>query len=238
MEKFAEFLNKKKNLRILDVGTGAGNFIGLIKSLYGDYKKIIGIDTIEGAVNVASKNYADDEKITFKVMDALKMDFEDESFDLVCLSNSLHHLVDVKAIMKEMERVLSKGGYIVISEMISNDLDSRQISHMKVHHFSAKIDRERGEVHNDTFSDGKIIEILNNESSLHVEDSWRLDFERASENTDEEISWLENTLDRLVERVIDPIRKIEYEKEALEIKEYIRKNGFDSCTTLIAVMKK
>jgi len=238
VEKLAKFLNEKQGRRILDVGTGAGNFISLIKSVYANYEEIIGIDYLEIAVSSAQKNFIEDDKVSFKVMDALQMDFPDESFDIVCLSNSLHHLVNVHAILQEMERVLKPGGYILIGEMINNDLDARQISHLKLHHFAAKLDRIKGDVHNDTYSDIEIIEILRKESTLDLSDSWRLEYQRSPGNSDEEIEYYINVLDQLVSRVIDPMKKKELQKEADEIKDYIKKNGLDGCTTLIVVMKK
>ena len=238
MEKLSEFFNKRKNLKILDVGTGSGNFIKLIKSLYSDYEEIVGIDSIEIAVSTARKNFKKDDKVSFEMMNALQMTFPDNYFDVVCLSNSLHHLSDIKRSILEMERVLSEGGFLLISEMINNDLDERQISHLKLHHFAAEVDRLFGDVHNDTYSDKKIVEILQENSSLKMFDTWKLEYARREDNTDEEIKWLMKTLDRIVKRVVDPMKNKVIKKKAREIKKYIKINGFDSCTTLIVVMKK
>ncbi len=69
-------------------------------------------------------------------------------------------------------------------------------------------------------------------------DSWSLKYERRGENTKEEMEWFNTTIDRLMSRVVDPEVKIEYQKEAEEIRTYINKHGFDSCTTVVAVMEK
>jgi ubiquinone/menaquinone biosynthesis C-methylase UbiE len=238
MERLSELFNKRKNLKILDVGTGSGNFINLIKSLYSDYEEIVGIDSIEIAISTASKNFIEDDKVSFKLMNALEMTFPDGYFDVVCLSNSLHHLSDIKKSISEMERVLAKGGFILISEMINNDLDEKQISHLKLHHFAAEVDRLLGDVHNDTYSDKKIVKILEENSSLEIVDSWKLDYVRREDNTEEEIKWLMSTLDRIVKRVIDPMKKKDIKKKARDIKKYIKIYGFDSCTTMIVVIGK
>ncbi len=238
MEKLSKLLNKRKNLKILDIGTGAGNFIGLIKSLYSDYEEIVGIDSLEIAVASAGKNFLEDDKVSFKLMNALEMTFPDGYFDVVCLSNSLHHLSDIKGTLSEMERVLAKGGIILISEMINNDLDEKQISHLKVHHFAAEVDRILGDVHNDTYSENKIIKILSENSSLEIIDSWKLEYERREGNTDDEIKWLMKTLDRVANRVLDPLKKKDIKKKANAIKRYIKIHGFDSCTTMIVVIGK
>ena len=76
---------------------------------------------------------------------------EDNSFDIISLSNSLHHLENPKEIFAEMERVLAQYGIIIINEMISDGLSKRQKSHLKLHHFAAEVDRALGGTHNETF---------------------------------------------------------------------------------------
>jgi len=238
VERLAEFFHKQQKRKILDVGTGSGNFIELIRQIYSDYEEIIGIDTSEYAINSAKKSFDQDDQIRFLLMDAIHMDFKDETFDLICLSNSLHHLEDIEPIFTEMRRVLKPDGYILVSEMINNDLDERQLAHLKIHHFAAEIDRYLGDTHHDTYSDETIIELLRNHSGCTITDSWPLEFERRTENSVEEIEWLLQTVDRVVHRVIDPIARSQFEKKGQGIKEYISKVGFDSATTLIVVMKK
>ena len=146
MIKLGRFLKHFENPKILDVGTGNGNFIKMIMSITDYYEEIIGIDNLDIAISTATKNFTD-ERIKIVKMDALKMDFEDGYFDLVCLSNSLHHLADIPTMIKEMERVIKPGGYLLINEMMSDGLSARQKGHVKIHHFAAEIDRETGGTH-------------------------------------------------------------------------------------------
>ncbi len=235
MEKFAKFLKDNKFKKILDVGTGTGNFVDLLNKLYMDYDEIIGIDTHELSISRAKEHFTD-ERMKFEVMDAMEMSFKDDTFDLVCLSNSIHHLANPKAMFTAMERVLKPGGKIVISEMVSDNLDERQKSHLLVHHFSAKIDRLRGETHNETMSHEEILKLIKENSTLSILDQWDLDYERRGENTEEEIKWFMNTMDRLVERVPESDEKKVFLKEADSVKEYIKKFGFDSATTVLVVL--
>ena len=76
MEKLSRLLNEQKVLRILDVGTGTGNFVSLITSCYDSFIELVGIDTILGAVKAASEQFMDD-RIRFEVMDGTHMSFED-----------------------------------------------------------------------------------------------------------------------------------------------------------------
>ena len=236
MKKLQNYLKQYPNSKILDVGTGNGNFIKIISSLYGDFSEIIGIDLLDVSVEGCKKSFEDD-RINFFKMDALNMDFEDDLFDMVCLSNSLHHLEDINSTLKEMERVLKPGGALVFCEMMSNNLDKRQHSHLLMHHFAAEVDRERGSYHDLTFTNKRILQILTDESSLSIVDAWDLDYPRRETNSKEEIEWVFETIDRVKEGVSDVNRKEYFNKQADKIKKYIKKYGFDSATQLIVIIK-
>ncbi len=236
MKKLQTFFKNEKNAKILDVGTGNGNFIKIIESLTKEFSEIIGIDLLDVSIEAAKKSF-EDERINFFKMDALNMEFDDGTFDVVCLSNSLHHLKDIGAIFKEMERVLKPGGALVFCEMMSNNLDKKQKSHVLLHHYAAEIDRERGSFHDLTFTNNRILEIISKESTLSIVDAWDLTYPRKEENSDEEVEWLFETIDRLKERITDEKRKIYFEKEADKVKKYIKKHGFDSATQLMVVLR-
>ncbi len=236
MNKLGMFLKQSNTSKILDVGTGNGNFIRIINSVTNDFSEIIGIDLLEVSIKGCKENF-DDERINFFKMDAAKMEFDNDTFDLVCLSNSLHHLEDINVIMKEMERVLKPGGALIFCEMMSNNLNKQQKSHLMLHHFAAEVDRERGSFHDLTFSNQKILEILKEESSLNIVDAWDLTYPKREKNSKEEIEWLFETIDRVKERVTDSERRKYYDKKADKIKKYMNKNGFDSATQLIVILK-
>lgn len=236
MKKLDTFLKQNKGAKILDVGTGNGNFVRIITSLMDDFSEIIGIDLLDSSIEVCKNNFKD-ERINFFMMDALNMEFEDNLFDIVCLSNSLHHLEDVNGILKEMERVLKPGGALVFCEMMSNDLNKRQHSHLMIHHFAAEIDRERRSYHDQTFTNTKILEILDKESLLTIKDAWDLTYPVRDKNSEEEIEWLFETIDRVKEGITNIERKEYYNKQAEKIKNYIKKYGFDSATQLVVILK-
>lgn len=236
MRKLGAFLNHMENPKILDVGTGNGNFIKIIQSMTDKFEEIIGIDELEIAINTSRKNF-NDERISFVKMDAFDMDFEDDYFDVVCLSNSLHHLSNVNGMLKEMERVLRPGGFLLVNEMKSDGLNARQKAHLKIHHFAAEIDRELGATHNDTFTAKQMLEILTKESNLDIKDVWDLAHERPDGNSKEEIEWLCNTIDRVQQKITDPDRAAYYKKKGEKVKKYINRVGFDSATQVVVILK-
>lgn len=239
MEKLARVLNERKAMRILDVGTGTGNFVSLITSCYDDFTELVGIDTIKGAVETANKQFSD-KRIRFELMDGNEMTFMDGYFDVICLSNSLHHLDNIEKLFVEMSRVLKPGGVVIVSEMISNDLTKKQLSHLKIHHFAAKTDRLRGETHNETYTDKEIIHILETRTSFKTINSWTLRILRNKNDKDlpNRFKWFEDTVQRLIDRVPEELVTNELIKEGQEVVEYIKMNKFDTCPSIIVVIEK
>jgi ubiquinone/menaquinone biosynthesis C-methylase UbiE len=96
---------------VLDVGCGEG---------FGTYylsekaKKIIGIDNSPESIELAKKNY-NRENIEFIQMDAEKLEFPDETFEIVVSMAVIEHVKDYESYLREMKRVLKKGGIGVIS---------------------------------------------------------------------------------------------------------------------------
>ena len=237
MRKLSNLMKSFTDAKILDIGTGNGNFIKILGSLDDGYKSAIGIDVLDSSITSCKANFKD-ERITFMKMDALDMDFDDGSFDIVSLSNSLHHLEDISATLKAMERVLAPGGVLLICEMMSNNLSKSQKSHLAMHHFAAEIDRERGSIHYETFTDKEILAHLTEKSALDIKDVWEFVTPNTNDITKKEIEWLFETIDRVQERVEGSERIEYYRKKADKIKKYIRKYGFDSATQIIVVLGK
>ncbi|OZH53333.1 methyltransferase type 11 [Hydrocoleum sp. CS-953] len=93
---------------LLDLGCGAGeNSVYFAKKgarcLATDYSP----GMVDVAVNLAEKNGV---KIEGRVMDAMALEFPDNTFDFVYASNLLHHLPNPTLAIREMHRVLKPGG--------------------------------------------------------------------------------------------------------------------------------
>lgn len=99
---------------VLDVGCGnGGNLFQLIRLNY-QIQNIIGIDMLKERLEIAKKNYPN---ANFFLGDASKMQFEDNTFDLVYESTMFATLPDdnlCKSIADEMIRVCKVGGYILL----------------------------------------------------------------------------------------------------------------------------
>ena len=103
----ARYGNKLKTLRVLDTGSSGGQITRAIGQVV---KNIVGIDPDKAAISHATRNYSVSGRVTFKVADALKIPFPDNSFDLV-INNQVYQCVrDDELMMQEIHRVLKPGG--------------------------------------------------------------------------------------------------------------------------------
>ena len=104
-------LPEEKNLKILDVGCGAGFFsILLAKEGY----QVTGLDLTPDMIKNA-RLLAEEEKVSceFQVMDAENPEFPDETFDVVISRNLTWTLPHVQHAYQEWIRVLKKGGILL-----------------------------------------------------------------------------------------------------------------------------
>lgn len=118
MAKFAGMSFRADNaLNILDVGCGIGGTSRYLAKNFGDKANVTGItlspNQVERATALAKDRAIDN--VNFQVMDALNMDFPDNTFDVVWACESGEHMPDKKRYVEEMVRVLKPGGRIVIA---------------------------------------------------------------------------------------------------------------------------
>lgn len=111
-----EIIPKNKKLKILDVGCGYGR---LSKRLLDDFKDVhtIGVDIAQGYVDLYNEDLNPRGKAF--VADIAKLPFPNKSFDRVFVVTTLMYVttrIDQQSAMKEIFRVLRKGGKIVIIE--------------------------------------------------------------------------------------------------------------------------
>ncbi|MCX6792464.1 MAG: class I SAM-dependent methyltransferase [Candidatus Falkowbacteria bacterium] len=98
----------KTNAKILEIGCADGSFSKLLmKRGY----NVVGIDIAEEAVKAACVN-----GVEAQVMNVEEgLGFNDETFDAVIACEVIEHLYDTDFFIKEILRVLKKGGYIFLS---------------------------------------------------------------------------------------------------------------------------
>ena len=101
-----------RGLRVLEIGCGLGTD-GAQFAKAGAY--YAGVDLTEAAIELARKRFElSGLEGEFRVADAEKLDFTDESFDLVYSHGVLHHTPDTARAVQEIHRVLKPGGRAIV----------------------------------------------------------------------------------------------------------------------------
>lgn len=160
MKDVFDILNQIKASHVLDAATGRGEFINVLKQKLGSYVQIIGVDQSDKSVNYAQKFFPDNDVEIYR-MDLEDLRFDDGFFDLVCISNSLHHLQNRDKVFAEMLRVLKPGGTFLVTEMYKDgEQTEAQKTHIIMHHWVASIDRRSGIHHSETFDRDEIINMI------------------------------------------------------------------------------
>jgi ubiquinone/menaquinone biosynthesis C-methylase UbiE len=110
------FIEKyKSDGYILDIGS---NTCGESENLFHFGHKMVATDINHIALSyskIRSKKFRD-EQMDYFAIDAHKMPFKDETFDKVVAYEMLHHMEKIDIALKEMFKVLKKGGYFFTVE--------------------------------------------------------------------------------------------------------------------------
>lgn len=101
-----------KNLRVLEIGCGLGTDGAQFAKAGAEYT---GVDLTQAAVDLAKQHF---ELLqlpgTFRTADAERLDFPDNTFDVVYSHGVLHHTPDTAGAVREVHRVLRPGGKAVV----------------------------------------------------------------------------------------------------------------------------
>lgn len=220
--------------RVLDVATGSGGFIHFLLEGLKDYTEIIGLDSNERAAAVFAEAFKDKPNICFDLGDAIRRNFDAESFDLVCISNSLHHFEDPVPVLYQMQRLLRPGGHLLIAEMVRDGQTDTQLTHVYLHHWWAAVDRTTGIVHHETYQRAELIEMIN---ALGLSDLALYELADTDENpkSPEILAQLNSVIDRYIQRAEG---YPDLQARGDELRTRVAEIGFHGATTLIAVGAK
>jgi ubiquinone/menaquinone biosynthesis C-methylase UbiE len=92
----------------LDVGTGTGRYLGLLKSA--GARQVVGLDM---SLAMLGRTTCEAPRVCG---DACRLPFPDASFDLVCSSLMVGDVADLRAWVREATRVLAPAGHLIYSD--------------------------------------------------------------------------------------------------------------------------
>ena len=236
MKPLQLFFEDKNVNRVLDIGTGTGDFMKVLNDTFGDGAQLIGIDPGEQRLKEARARFKENGHIEFRCMGGEHLHFEDDAFDVVSISNALHHLEDIEQSFNEMKRVVHSDGWIIIDELTDGELSEAQENQKMLHHFKSFVDRLHGISHRETWTKDEILAIIE-ENGIHPEHLFlhqRMKKPSFDELFLEEKYYeMENLLEELQGRP-----EYELKKDLLPLfKERIKKYGFQTATQLLVIGK-
>ena len=124
VKRWHKFMFKKagdiSGKRVCDVGCGTGEISFMAAERAGPEGEVIGVDITPGMLEMARRKMADMEppkEVDFRVGDALQMEFDDNTFDLVTSGYMLRNVTNIQRAVEEMHRVLKPGCKVVVAEL-------------------------------------------------------------------------------------------------------------------------
>lgn len=105
---------------VLDLGCGAGVDTILAAKLVGESGLVVGVDVSIDMIERArhNKELSGTPNVSFQLVEGVELPFGDEQFDVVTTNAMLNLAVDKQGVVKEIYRVLKKGGRLHIADQI------------------------------------------------------------------------------------------------------------------------
>jgi ubiquinone/menaquinone biosynthesis C-methylase UbiE len=111
-----EFVLPRGDERVLDVGTGAG---ALALALAPLVREVVGLDRVPELLALARERVEPLRNVEFVEGDAMRLPFEDASFDLAATRSTLHHVPRPELLLAELVRVTRAGGRVLVVDQLA-----------------------------------------------------------------------------------------------------------------------
>jgi len=105
----------RPGLSLLDVGSGPGTITAEFAERLAP-GRVVGLDAAAGIVATASAEFERD-NLRFMVGDAYALPFADAQFDIAHVHQTLQHVADAVAVLRELRRVVKPGGIVAAREV-------------------------------------------------------------------------------------------------------------------------
>lgn len=219
--------------RALDVGARLGEFSIKLAGAMPAGSEVIGLDSDEQTVAQANEQFHGS-GIVFRVGDGANIGEPDGSFDVVAISNTLHHICCWEAVPDEMYRVLKPGGCFVVNEMFCDGQNPAQQTHFAQHTLEARIDCLTGGYQRATWTKGELLEML---SRLPLDEVRVTEYLEDPEQ-DKKLEVKNAGLLQAAEKLAGRPEYEEIRSEAVRVQQLFRDRGIQRCTQLFYAGRK
>jgi len=96
---------------VLELGCGTGAVAAFLSETYP--MTVWGTDYDPEQIQLARKRHPENERLTYRMEDAMRLSFKDAAFDLVVSQNVFHHLSNWQSALGEVDRVLRPEGFLL-----------------------------------------------------------------------------------------------------------------------------
>ncbi len=114
-------LDVRAGERVLDIGSGPGLLARELAKTVGPEGRLCGVDISDAMIDMARHRCSGQPQCEFENAEACTLPFEDEAFDAVVSTQVYEYVADIPAAMRELHRVVRRGGRACI---IDTDYDS------------------------------------------------------------------------------------------------------------------
>ncbi len=209
---------------LLDIATGEGDFMHLLLESFSSWDSATGLDTSKESMAAAKEKLAG-YKVDFVQGSIRKLPFEENYFDTVSVSNSLHHFEFPAKALISMVRALAPGGLLLVNEMFRDGMNIAQQNHFRYHTLRSDIDTAKGIYHRPIYTLGELTALFS-EANIEIDTTILSDNEMPILNSKEKMWQFFRRIDEMVASATQFPHAAEYEERASELKERIPSEGF------------
>lgn len=113
-EAVVSFIDIKENISFLDVGCGTGKAVGQAAALARGKGLFYGVDLSARMIEKAQENFKGSDAVHFIRADVGSIPLDSGFFDAIICTNSFHHYLHPCGALKEIYRLLKRGGKLYL----------------------------------------------------------------------------------------------------------------------------
>ncbi|MCR4991803.1 MAG: class I SAM-dependent methyltransferase, partial [Lachnospiraceae bacterium] len=114
-----------EGMKVLELGCGTGTLWLGHDDLIEKCDKLVLSDLSEGMLEKAKENLGVKGNVEYRIEDIQELSFDDDTFDVIIANAMLYHVPDLNKGLKEVRRVLKKGGVFYCSTLGENNFVDR-----------------------------------------------------------------------------------------------------------------